>query len=78
MAPKTWTTDDQYNFFTGHVPLYEIYQATMKRYQPFWDMITPLFLEKWPILPTGKNVNNLNKKEFKEYSKKLARLYKVS
>lgn len=77
MAPPTWATKDQTVFLTGHVPLYETYQATTKKYQPFWDMVNAEFLEKWPILAPEVNAQDLTEGAFQEYSKELAKLYKV-
>ncbi|KAJ2925515.1 hypothetical protein H1R20_g11579, partial [Candolleomyces eurysporus] len=75
MAPKSWATDDQGDLLTGYIPLYKTYQATTKRYQPFWDIVFPQFLQRWPILPDGTTVESLNEEEFNEYVKRLDKLH---
>lgn len=77
MAPPSWATDEQTALLTSYVPLYETYQSTTKRYQPFWDMINAAFLEKWPILPPGVKPQDLSEVDFAQYSENLAKLYKV-
>jgi hypothetical protein len=77
MAPPTWANDEQTTFLTSYVSLYETYQSTTRKYQPFWDMINAAFLEKWPILAPGDNPQDLTGDAFRQYSKDLAKLYKV-
>ncbi|KAJ2924243.1 hypothetical protein H1R20_g12850, partial [Candolleomyces eurysporus] len=55
--------------------MYERYQSTTRKYQPFWDFINPAFLEKWPILPAGTKVEDLDETAFKNYSESLNKLY---
>ncbi|KAJ2919076.1 hypothetical protein MD484_g1361, partial [Candolleomyces efflorescens] len=76
MAPKSWADDAQYEFLMSYFPLYEKYHSTTKRYQPFWDVLYPAYTQKWPILPSGTNPEDLEGERFDEYSLKLAKLYK--
>jgi hypothetical protein len=58
--------------------MYEGYQSTTRRYQPFWDFIFPAFLEKWPVLPVGTNAEDLDDIASQAHSDNLKKLYEVS
>jgi hypothetical protein len=77
MAPPSWATDKQAKLLTDYIPLYETYQESTKRYQPFWDVVNAAFLKEWPVLPPGSNPEAFNEAESKVYSDNLAKLYKV-
>jgi hypothetical protein len=77
MAPPSWATEPQTVLLTNYLPLYEVYHASTKRYQLFWDTINAAFLQEFPILSDGVTPESLDETEFAEYSAKLAKLYLV-
>ncbi|KAJ2921598.1 hypothetical protein H1R20_g15504, partial [Candolleomyces eurysporus] len=75
MPPKGWASDPQAELLTSYIPLYETYQNTTKRYQPFWDVVNAAYLQQWPILPPGVKVDDLDEVAFQVYSDQLNKLY---
>ncbi|KAJ2926544.1 hypothetical protein H1R20_g10550, partial [Candolleomyces eurysporus] len=75
MAPKTWATVPQAAFLSSYLPLYETYQTSVRRYQPFWDKVNAEYLKRWPILPAGVSAETLDEVEFEVYSNNLNKLY---
>jgi hypothetical protein len=78
MAPKGWASDSQSTLLTSFIPLYEQYQNTTKRYQPFWDLINAAYLKEFPILALGVSVDDLDEDALKAYSDQLVKLFTVS
>ncbi|KAJ2932248.1 hypothetical protein H1R20_g4856, partial [Candolleomyces eurysporus] len=75
MAPKSWASTPQAAFLSSYLPLYETYQTSVRRYQPFWDKVNAEYLERWPVLPPSISAESLDEVEFKVYSNNLNKLY---